>query len=118
MPSTRSTDRATTPRSAPPRSARSRRKPAKLRDEDAPPEDHGAGEAAPEVREPAGAEAPAAAPAIGVAIDRICWCGGWSVQARVVYDYVDPTCPSSLAAYRFFGWLLPRLPVVKPHETA
>ena len=58
------------------------------------------------------------ASAIGVAIDRICWCGGWSVQARVVYDYVDPTCPSSLAAYRFFGWLLPRLPVVKPHETA
>jgi len=50
------------------------------------------------------------AAAIGVALDRICWCGGWSIHAKVVHDYIDPTCPSSAAAYRFYGWLLPRPP--------
>ena len=27
--------------------------------------------------------------------------------SRAVHDYVDPTCPASAAARRFFGWLLP-----------
>ena len=45
--------------------------------------------------------------AIGVSLDRICWCGGWSILSKAVHDYIDPTCPSSPAAYRFFGWLLP-----------
>ena len=47
------------------------------------------------------------AAAIGVALDRICWCGGWSVHGKAVHDYIDPTCPSSAAGRRFFGWLLP-----------
>jgi hypothetical protein len=51
--------------------------------------------------------AASAAAAIGVSIDRICWCGGWSVHSNVVRDYIDPTCPADSAAYRFFGWLLP-----------
>ena len=38
-------------------------------------------------------------------LDRICWCGGWSILSRAVHDYIDPTCPTSLAARRFFGWL-------------
>ena len=51
--------------------------------------------------------AASAASAVGVALDRICWCGGWSIHGSVVHDYIDPTCPSDVAAYRFFGWLLP-----------
>jgi len=47
------------------------------------------------------------AAAIGVGIDRICHMGGWTDQRGAVHDYIDPTCPSSPAAYRFFGWLLP-----------
>jgi len=47
------------------------------------------------------------AAAIGVGIDRICHMGGWSVHGKVVHDYIDPTCPATPAAYRFFGWLLP-----------
>lgn len=47
------------------------------------------------------------AAAIGVSLDRICFLGGWSIASKVVHDYIDPTCPSSPAAYRFFGWLLP-----------
>ena len=47
------------------------------------------------------------AAAIGVALDRICHMGGWSIHSKVVHDYIDPTCSSSPAAYRFFGWLLP-----------
>lgn len=45
------------------------------------------------------------ASATGVGLDRICWCGGWSILSRAVHDYIDPTCPTSLAARRFFGWL-------------
>jgi len=47
------------------------------------------------------------AAAIGVLLDRICHMGGWSVHSSVVHDYIDVTCPSTSAAYRFFGWLLP-----------
>lgn len=47
------------------------------------------------------------AAAIGVVIDRICHMGGWTDQRGAVHDYIDPTCPSTPAAYRFFGWLLP-----------
>lgn len=47
------------------------------------------------------------AAAVGVVLDRICHMGGWSIQSKVVHHYIDPTCPSTPAAYRFFGWLLP-----------
>jgi hypothetical protein len=47
------------------------------------------------------------ASAAGVVLDRICWCGGWSILSKAVYDYIDPTCPTSDAARRFFGWLRP-----------
>ena len=47
------------------------------------------------------------ASATGVGLDRICWCGGWSILSKAVHDYIDPTCPSSVAARRFFGWLRP-----------
>ena len=40
-------------------------------------------------------------------LDRICFVGGWRIRAQTVHDYIDPTCPSSPAARRFFGWLLP-----------
>ena len=43
--------------------------------------------------------------AIDVALHRICYMGGWSIQSRAVHDYIDPTCPSSAACRRFFGWL-------------
>ena len=51
--------------------------------------------------------AASASAAIGVVLDKICWCGGWSIHSQVVHDYIDPTCPSSSAAWRFFSWLLP-----------
>jgi hypothetical protein len=47
------------------------------------------------------------AAAVGVGLDRMCHMGGWSIHSKVVHDYIDPTCPSTPAAYRFFGWLLP-----------
>ena len=45
------------------------------------------------------------AAAIDVALHKICWCGGWSVQSSTVHDYIDPTCPASSACHLFFGWL-------------
>ena len=45
--------------------------------------------------------------AIGVSIDRICYVGGWSIKSKAVFDYIDPTCPSTAAARRYFGWALP-----------
>lgn len=51
--------------------------------------------------------AASAAAAIGVSLNRICWCGGWSIQSSTVHDYIDPTCPPSQAAKRYFGWLRP-----------
>lgn len=47
------------------------------------------------------------AAALGVSLDRICWCGGWSVHSRAVHDYIDPTCPLTPACRRFFVWLRP-----------
>ena len=32
---------------------------------------------------------------------------GWSIQSRVVFDYIDPTCPQTAASRRFLGWLRP-----------
>jgi hypothetical protein len=52
--------------------------------------------------------AASAANAIGVSLAKICHVGGWSVKASTVHDYIDPTCPSSDAARRYFGWMLPR----------
>ena len=46
------------------------------------------------------------AAAIDVAVHRICWLGGWSIQSKAVFDYIDPTCPASAACSRFFGWLV------------
>jgi hypothetical protein len=51
--------------------------------------------------------AASASAAIGVSLDRICWCGGWSIRARAVHDYIDPTCPHTAAGVLFFGWLRP-----------
>ena len=45
--------------------------------------------------------------AAGVSIDRICHVGGWSVKAKTIFDYVDPTCPDTAAGRRYFGWLVP-----------
>ena len=47
------------------------------------------------------------AAAIGVSLDRICFCGGWKIRGATVHDYIDPTCPATPAARRFFGWLRP-----------
>ena len=47
------------------------------------------------------------AAAIMVGLDRICHMGGWKIHSGVVHDYIDPTCPATPAAYRFYGWLLP-----------
>ena len=46
--------------------------------------------------------------AAGVTLRRICWMGGWAAQSAAVKDYIDPTCPSTDAGRRYFGWLLPR----------
>ena len=40
-----------------------------------------------------------------VALHRITFLGGWSIQAKTVFDYIDPTCPLTPACVRFFGWL-------------
>ena len=45
------------------------------------------------------------ATAVGVALVQVCHMGGWSIQSKAVHDYIDPTCPASAAARRFFGWL-------------
>ena len=47
------------------------------------------------------------AAAEGVSLERICYCGNWSVRSKSVHDYVDPTCPQTAACRRFFGWLRP-----------
>ena len=52
--------------------------------------------------------AASAANAIGVSLAKICHVGGWSVKASTVHDYIDPTCPSSDAGRRYFGWMLPK----------
>ena len=46
------------------------------------------------------------AAAIDVALHRVCYIGGWSIQSKAVFDYIDPTCPATAACRRFFGWLL------------
>jgi len=51
--------------------------------------------------------AASAASAIGVSLDRVCFIGGWKIKAATVHDYIDPTCPATVAGRRFFGWLLP-----------
>ena len=47
------------------------------------------------------------AAAVAVQLVKICFVGGWAVASKAVHDYVDPTCPASAAARRYFGWLLP-----------
>ena len=42
------------------------------------------------------------------ALHKICWCGGWSIKSKAVFDYIDPTCPRTPACRRFFGWLAPK----------
>ena len=46
--------------------------------------------------------------AVGAPLHVVCFMGGWSIKSRAVFDYIDPTCPASAAAHRFFGWLAPR----------
>jgi len=48
------------------------------------------------------------AAAVDVALHKICWCGGWSIKSKAVFDYIDPTCPRTPACRRFFGWLAPK----------
>ena len=46
--------------------------------------------------------------AIGVAMEKIRYCGGWSVTSAVPETkYLDRTCPATNAAWRFFGWMIP-----------
>ena len=52
--------------------------------------------------------AASAADAEGVSLRRICHMGGWTAQSAAVKDYIGPTCPSSDAGRRYFGWLLPK----------
>ena len=51
--------------------------------------------------------AASAGSARGVTLDKICFVGGWSIQSKAVWDYIDPTCPDSEAGRLFFGWLRP-----------
>ena len=53
--------------------------------------------------------AASAAAAVGVDLHRICYVGGWKIRSAAVLDYIDPTCPSTPAARRFFGWLSPHV---------
>ena len=46
--------------------------------------------------------------AVGAPLHVVCHMGGWSIKSRAVFDYIDPTCPATAAARRFFGWLVPR----------
>lgn len=51
------------------------------------------------------AGAATAAHSIGVSLPKICHFGDWSIKSSAVYDYIDPSVPSSAAATEFFGWL-------------
>ena len=49
--------------------------------------------------------AASAAAAIDIRLERICHMGGWQIGGSSVHDYIDPTCPATPAARRFYGWL-------------
>lgn len=45
--------------------------------------------------------------ALNVALPTTRYWGGWAASSSVVNDYIDPTVRADVAAYAFFGWLLP-----------
>ena len=51
------------------------------------------------------AAAASGAAAIDVTLPKIRHEGGWSRDSAVVHDYIDPSCPPTAAAFRFFGHL-------------
>ena len=58
-----------------------------------------------------------AAKAIGVDLDTIRYIGGWSPDSSVPErSYLDRTCPPTPAAWRFFGWHIPRQPPLLQHH--
>ena len=48
-----------------------------------------------------------AARAAGVALEKICYVGGWTVTSNVVQLYICVTVQNSAAGVSFFAWLLP-----------
>ena len=53
------------------------------------------------------AGAASAANALDISLPKIRRFGGWSLKSDVPLDYIDPACPYSAAAQRFFGWIRP-----------
>ena len=51
------------------------------------------------------AAAASGAAAIDVTLPKIRHEGGWSRDSAVVHDYIDPSCPPTATAFRFFGHL-------------
>ena len=49
------------------------------------------------------AGAASAANALDISLPKIRRFGGWSLKSDVPLDYIDPTCPYSAEAQRFFG---------------
>ena len=48
--------------------------------------------------------AASASSAIDVALNKICFMGGWAATSGVVHTYISPV-PADAAAFRFFGWM-------------
>ena len=53
--------------------------------------------------------AASAANALGVALVRICFHGGWVAHGAAVHDYIDPSVMPDAAAAAFFSWMLPHI---------
>ena len=53
------------------------------------------------------AGAASAANALDISLPKIRRFGGWSLKSDVPLDYIDPSCPYSAEAQRFFGWIRP-----------
>jgi hypothetical protein len=45
--------------------------------------------------------------AIGVSNAKIMWLQNWASMQVALGTYIDPLCPATAAAYRWYGWLLP-----------
>ena len=53
--------------------------------------------------------------ALDVSLDKIRHHGGWAPESKVPrQNYIDPSCPPTPAGARFFGWLRPRWPPLRP----
>ena len=46
--------------------------------------------------------------AVGAALERCCFLGGWSQLSSAIHSYIDPTAVPDEHMERYFGWTTPR----------